>query len=304
MDLCLICKSSVNNDQEKILLLNGDYIHSGCLTKLKGIIFTNQTELINKKRELASLGKNNITGVGAGIGGIVGTFLGGPVGTFIGAGLGGLIGGSLSESREKIEVKQKILNEIILELDNNIEGSKKLLTSIYDFWSDYPPDWDERRDSILEEIGICEICGYQGGSFSTSKYGRTYFRRNKKRPFQIHHKVSIRKGGNHLRGNLILLCKKCHQSKHRHDISSDRKFTNYQSDNPFLKKLSLIQDAIQQNKKIKLRYVNKEGIQTYRTVKPNEIIMYENTQCVAGSCHLRNAERTFAIRRILELEII
>lgn len=304
MDLCLICKSSLINNQEKVLLLNGDNIHSSCLTRLKNIIFTNQTELINKKRELASLGKSNIVGVGAGIGGIVGTFLGGPIGTFIGAGLGGLVGSSLTESKEKVEIKQKVFNEIILELNTNIENSKKLLTLIYDFWFDYPPDWDERRDSIIEEIGVCEICGYQGGSLSRSKYGRVYFRRNKKRPLQIHHKVSISRGGNHLRSNLILLCKKCHQSKHSHDISGGNKFANYQFDNPFLKKLSLIQDAIQQDKKIKLKYVNREGVQTYRTVKPYEITMYENTQCVAGFCHLRNAERTFAIKRILELEIV
>lgn len=73
---------------------------------------------------------------------------------------------------------------------------------VYDFWPDYPPDWNERKQAAKQRAGYqCVQCGCGG---------------TRKNPLQAHHHVKLRKGGSNRPENLITLCLKCHRKQPGH----------------------------------------------------------------------------------------
>lgn len=83
-----------------------------------------------------------------------------------------------------------------------LQRSKNLLKSIYDYWPSYPPDWTERKEKIKSEGNLCSRCG------------KTKTRKYRKYPLEVHHTISISNGGSHLESNLELICKSCHKKEH------------------------------------------------------------------------------------------
>ncbi|UCD83804.1 MAG: WYL domain-containing protein [Deltaproteobacteria bacterium] len=63
----------------------------------------------------------------------------------------------------------------------------------------------------------------------------------------------------------------------------------------------ILEEAIQMNKDVWLRYVSQGGDVTERMVEPKEIVAYRDYLYLVAYCHLRQDERTFRLDRIINL---
>ncbi len=103
-----------------------------------------------------------------------------------------LIQKELRESEEKIKEEEN--KE--LEICNKISKDNILLHE-YCFY-EYPPDWERRaQEARVRDNYTC--CNRKCGS---------------KSELHIHHKIPVKKGGDHFLDNLITLCGKCHLKEH------------------------------------------------------------------------------------------
>ena len=72
---------------------------------------------------------------------------------------------------------------------------------------------------------------------------------------------------------------------------------------------AILEKAISEHLDVKFRYADKYGEITSRTITPTLITPYEfesgsgHTLCVEGFCHLRKADRVFALKRISALKL-
>lgn len=185
----------------------------------------------------------------------------------------------LSLNRSKvIDVEAKITS-LKQEIASIVISNR--LDSLHDYWLSYPPDWEERRESILAGA-VCEECG-------------------RDRSLHVHHIIPISKGGSHREENLIVLCEACHSKEHGGRVfqySSDSKPTSFQ------KKLNLIREAISSGKMLSFHYRKYDGEHSDRII--GEIIFkrVESTLCICGFCYTRKDQRTFAVKRMSKLSIV
>ena len=67
----------------------------------------------------------------------------------------------------------------------------------------------------------------------------------------------------------------------------------------------ILREAMVQGKRLTITYIDREGERTVRSVKPIKIFDYDYGEglmrCVRAHCYLRNAERTFALFRIKQI---
>jgi hypothetical protein len=189
----------------------------------------------------------------------------------------------IGRGTENDENLLRIINDnkkIIPGYEKDISKLKIQLRILYDYWMDYPPDWEDRRQSLLEQINFCEECGALSYSF------------------HIHHIAPVSKGGSHKRDNLKVLCKECHQSKHKHKLGDT---PDYKRATEFEVKLSKLRKAIDEDRTVTFEYRKYEGERSKRTIKPEGFKLPGKYLCVYGYCYLRNDRRTFSIRRMTKL---
>ena len=95
-------------------------------------------------------------------------------------------------------------------------------------------------------------------------------------------------------------------------ISKNTRFSNFSAVNASPSELSnqaILEKAIGEHLDVRFRYADKYGEITTRTITPTLITPYEfesgsgHTLCVEGFCHLRKAERVFALKRISALKL-
>ena len=190
------------------------------------------------------------------------------------------------------EIKDQIaaLSEKIPPLSNKYSNINQELSSIYDFLTTYPPDWNKRRELVIQRDGeLCDRCG-------------SY------RKLHLHHVISLGRGGSNKISNLKLLCEKCHSKKH-----GGRNFTGEfrDSETAFSKRIPAIQSAIEQKRRIFFGYrkPSQKGFKN-RTIVPKELINIPHqhgdgsTLCVLGFCELRKANRNFALKRMRGLKAL
>ena len=169
------------------------------------------------------------------------------------------------------------------------------LTKLYDYWPDYPPDWQSQRRSRLESDSyeVCEVCG---------SYGELH----------IHHIKEISKGGSHLLDNLAILCKDCHTKEH--PWMSDSSSSTKSRKPPFRAKLDLINDGLATKKKIKFNYTNQKKEKSTRTMQPSNFVgpgeQYTDgyrivrNLCIGGHCQLSKASRVFNISKMEAIKLV
>ena len=101
-------------------------------------------------------------------------------------------------------------------------------------------------------------------------------------------------------------------SQHLNDIaktsySSARQKSSQRSNSGYVKEpnIVLIQRAIDSGRSLKFRYVDQDGEITKRTVTPKYIERRHDAQiqCLVAHCHLRDASRTFVIRRMQNIYV-
>jgi hypothetical protein len=142
-------------------------------------------------------------------------------------------------------------------------------------YPDYPPDWISRKKMILERADYeCEECG----EFEDELH--------------VHHKHPLGEGGNNSLSNLQCLCKECHEEKH-----------GRKTEGIWVKRKDAIQKAIADKEDVEFDYTSQEGEKTHRKITPQRFENRHGWLHVKGYCHLRNAERTFNIRRMRNLRV-
>ena len=170
MQNCTICNSSCSN---AILLSNGAIIHKECYDALLekrqsayNKLDDYDNKILNTEKQLNSITRKMLR----------------------------IIGGTW----EKDELLKKDLKSFSLWIsfcESDIKNLDRQLIQFYDYWLERPPDWDDRRQSLLEEINYCEECGESDNRL------------------HIHHKTSISKGGSHTLSNLVASCSHCNMTK-------------------------------------------------------------------------------------------
>ena len=170
-----------------------------------------------------------------------------------------------------------------------------LLKHIYDYWPDYPPDWEERRQKLIRRRnGQCQKC-------SATKR------------LQAHHEIPFWRGGSNKLKNLELLCISCHGKEHGKDFQKEGFDNNH---TVISNKEELIASAINDSSKITFMYKKfdsktgrpqKRG--SRRTIRPAEFEDVKSgrrregfSRCIRGHCDKRNAERIFAVHRMYKVE--
>ena len=186
----------------------------------------------------------------------------------------------IEEMHKAINLQQKQIDE----LKRKLKYAEAKQEYVYDYWPKYPPDWDERVEKVRERDNECVECGSS-------------------RRLHVHHIIRIGNGGNHTILNLELLCSDCHSSKHKGKNFS-RNFKNDEKPSFFSKRLDLIEKAIAYDSKIHFKYTKYDGEKTTRTIEPEEILKVGQSLCVRGWCHLRDDQRTFAIKRMRKVRIL
>ena len=77
--------------------------------------------------------------------------------------------------------------------------------------------------------------------------------------------------------------------------------------NEYTRNFNKLQDAIIDNRSVKISYTNRMNLPSIRTIKPIRFEMVERRKsfydrlCVKAFCNLRNEERSFAIYRIKKI---
>ena len=64
----------------------------------------------------------------------------------------------------------------------------------------------------------------------------------------------------------------------------------------------LIQEALAGKKRLFIRYVDKQGLETERWITPRQILVLNDYIYVAAHCHLRDQDRSFRLDRITEMK--
>lgn len=168
----------------------------------------------------------------------------------------------------------------IQQLSARIKTLTEPLFSLYTFWLTYPPDWDERCSQVRLERGRrCADCG-------SSRYVQK---------LHVHHRVPISKGGNHALYNLVLLCESCHSRVHGNRIFP---YSDVSNVGAFGKRLTLLQNAVSSRSIVHFHYRKDNGQKSVRSIRPEGFENFGDLLCVYGHCYLRNARRTFAVKRM------
>jgi len=175
------------------------------------------------------------------------------------------------------------VNIITIRASETRAQSVAVLTSLYDAWLTYPPDWEARRAAVLSRSATCAQC------------------RRWSRSLHVHHRIPISRGGSHRATNLIVLCETCHSDQHG---SRTFQYDMAPKIGAFSQRIALLEQAIQERKAVHFRYRKWTGEMSTRTVDPSAFKVVGESLCVVGYCHLRNAERTFAVKRMSGVNLV
>jgi hypothetical protein len=183
----------------------------------------------------------------------------------------------LRQELSKIEMEEQ-------RLGRDAELNWRQLRELWDFWPEYPPDWDQRQHTARTAAGSCERC-------------------HSHRHLHVHHRVRRGNGGNHRPENLEVLCEKCHGREHRKDFSG-RKFRDDTHPSAFAQRIEILRSAIANQQAVRFSYRKYDGESSTRTITPKLLKQVGHSLCVEGWCHLRNDTRSFAIRRMRGVKLV
>lgn len=166
-------------------------------------------------------------------------------------------------------------------LHSNGVVEKDVIGKTHAFWDGYPPDWETRKAGVLREAGYkCEKCGKSGV------------------PLTVHHIIPLTKGGSNAFDNLQALCEQCHVKAHGgRDLKQ-----NFDTTSEYIRQT--VYQALSGHKNLYISYIDYNGRQTERTIKPYRIISRQNKHILEAYCYLRKANREFRLEHIQKAQII
>lgn len=206
---CILCESPSSS---MIELRSGNFVCTQCIDSREVLInkiAKRIAELKNKKPPASVWGVLGVLNIF--IFGIMGFYL--PIAikiesfiiTLIVWGIGiWLSGYFFSFSVKTNETIRASIQNQIERLTDELRSKQDILRNIYkDYW-DYPPDWEWRKNKVIERDGQCRQCGRP---------------LNSNVPFHVHHTIPKSKpNGNHSLDNLALHCEICHSKKPGHEF--------------------------------------------------------------------------------------
>lgn len=152
-------------------------------------------------------------------------------------------------------------------------------------------NWDLLRKSVMKRDDYkCSSCG------STSN-------------LTIDHRMPLSLGGTNDLSNLQTLCRDCHEDKHYCNFL-DKKFDandDYGANYRLSNKIQTIIGAVNNKSKVKINYVDREGIKSLRIISPKKIykgyryqgkIVCINCVYVDAYCEKDRDDRTFRLSRM------
>lgn len=188
-----------------------------------------------------------------------------------------------SDSREQLSRQIEGLKSETRKDEEELTRIRESLRRLYDVWPEYPPDWQERRN-LKREGKPNVVCG-----------------RCRLLADDVHHRIPLGRGGSNRLENLENLCRLCHEKAHGGKEFDDNKSVSVSS--VFQEKVNLLRSAMEQGAAVSFRYTDAYGKKTRRTIEPSDFETVEHTLCVVGYCRLRQEQRTFAVRRMSQLEM-
>lgn len=262
---CPVCFSAAYSG---ISLSSGEVLHSTCFQRLTDSLAEASGTHLARYLEITTLQKQLSS---------QGTYLG-KVMHFLGR------GADPEDLKSRIVAAEKIKQSA----EEDYESANARATAVFDVMLNYPPDWSLRSAAVIARDKVCTRCG---GS----------------KTLQAHHVVPLSKGGTNRAGNLKLLCKRCHEYMH-----GGKEFSNNNSIEPpaIANRVQLLRNAIVTGSKVEFMYKKPtDTSHKKRQVTPRSLVELahkhdaEKTLCLKGYCHLRCAERTFALKRMRELKL-
>lgn len=194
--------------------------------------------------------------------------------------------GSKATNKESRKIWLDKINSQRMDAVNEIRPIHERIKSIYDFWPEIPPDWEERKSLVRAQAGnSCQKCG------------KTNIEKH------VHHKIPFSRGGSHRPENLECLCVGCHSNIHGRNVSINNKPIPAINRPVFGDRLELIKYSIDNKLTIIFNYQKYEGDKSKRSIKPIGLKQKGQSLCVEGYCYLRKADRTFAIKRMKGVKI-
>ena len=235
-----------------IALSNGDFLHTSCLIKLQ--IREDEIESVLRKQNQQLI-----------------------LSLFV---------------QTEVTDEEVVSEDEIKTLSSELQKLKGILFTIYDFLPSWPPDWNERRQYLIQRNGsICSYC-------------------EKEQHVYLIHEIPLCEEGTNELQNLELICKTCHENTYgKGDIFSS--FTLDPDQSEFTEYFKEIQDAIDNNQRIRFAYKKPKAKSCMtRVVIPERFLNIPNnresgkTLCVEGFCELRQDIRVFALERMQEVEVL
>lgn len=262
---CPVCFSYAYSG---VSLSSGDIVHVNCLQKVTGAIADADRTLSSERARIVALRQQLA---------LHETYIG-KVARFFGRGV------DLEDLRLRIESAETSIHAAELAC----ESARAKATPVFDLMLDYPPDWSLRSAAVAERDRVCTNCGSS-------------------RTLQAHHVVPLSKGGTNKLTNLKLLCERCHKRAH-----GGKEFTTSNSAAPLAiaDRVQLLKIAIAGGDDVEFMYRKPtDASHKKRRVTPRALIEIDHKQgdgrtlCLNGYCHLRRAERNFALKRMKGLKL-
>lgn len=265
---CPVCLEPVSDGEA---LSDGSIAHHACLDTLQATIQLAIANVDKQHSEIASLQ---------------------PVSQYRPSFLQRLFGVTLSSNvdNESMRLRLAQAQSRLLDLEEEVDAALLAAEPIYDLLLDYPPDWELRAAVVRKRDRSCKSCGSS-------------------RDLHVHHVVRLAKGGTNRTDNLLLLCNACHLKVHN-AVSFVRKNSASQAGLAFAERIQQISRAIENGSDVEFKYkkpyektFKKRIVSPYGFVKVSHVTKNGSTLCLSGYCHLRRAERHFAIKRMKGLKI-
>lgn len=261
---CPVCSSAA---YDGCSLSNGEVVHEKCLQRLTAAIADADSTLSLERKRVVDL-RAQLAGQDTYIGKVA-RFFGG--------------GADPEDLRSRVATAEARLGAAEIAS----KAAKVKATSVFDIMLAYPPDWSLRSVAVVERDEVCTNCG-------------------SRKILQAHHVVPLSRGGTNRLSNLKLLCERCHQRAH-----SGKAFSRGTSTVPLAiaDRVQLLKNAIASECDVEFMYRKPtDTSHKKRHITPHALIEIdheqgdERTLCLKGYCHMRRAERYFALKRMRGLK--
>lgn len=262
-DFCVICNKLAPHGKG---LCDGRVYHSECYTELSSLIESQHRKLAEISIRISEH-KKTIKRA---------TSWGYKIRSFF-------VGDSINISDQEHAITRYQAEEE--QLGKVVEQNEQKIRMLWEYWLEYPPDWDERKRAARDDVGeVCERCG-------------------ESERLQVHHRKPVAAGGSHCPDNLEVLCVYCHGETHGRDFT-ERKIQHTTLPSAYAQRLDILRCAMEHGLIVYFSYRKNDGERSTRSFRPQRFKRFSNSLCIEGWCYLRKDTRVFAIKRMSRIKIV